>query len=76
MSCRIRGKFPEFEEGHRSTRGVIHRSFAKSITDCLKNPSTADKGSRFYVRNQRFKLLGPSELVGPAADDAEVCMFI
>ena len=69
-------KFPE--DGKRSTSGVVHRSFSKRIKDCLKDPSSADKTFRFYVKKENFELLdlpnlGLSDvLVVPSSDAAQV----
>ena len=69
-------KFPE--EGKRSTSGVIHQSFSKRIKDCLKDPSTAEKSFRFYVKKERFELLDlpnldlSDVLVVPSSDAAQV----
>ena len=71
-------KFPK--DSKRSTSSVVHLSFSKRIKDCLKDPSSADKTFRFYMKKEHFELLdlpnlGLSDvLVVPSSDAVQVRM--
>ena len=60
------------------TSGVVHLSFSKWIKDCLKDPSSADKIFRFYVKKEHLKFLDLSNLglsdilVVPSSDAVQV----
>ena len=47
----------KYPQQKRNTSGVIHKSFGQKIIECLKNPASADKNFRFYVKKGKFQLL-------------------
>ena len=70
-------KFPE--DGKHSTSGVVHLSISEWIKDCLKDPSSADKTFRFYVKKEHLEFLNLPNLglidvlVVPSSDAVQVC---
>ena len=72
------------KDSKHSTSGVVHLSFSKRIKDCLKDPSSADKTFRFYVKKEHFELLNLPNLglshvlvlVVPSSDAVQVRTYL
>ena len=47
-------KFPSVKRG---TSGVFHKEFGDKIKAAIKDPSSADKNMRFFVKKKGFQIL-------------------
>ena len=47
-------KFPSVKKG---TSGVFHKEFGDKIKAAIKDPSSVDKNSRFFVKKKGFQIL-------------------
>ena len=48
-------KFPP--DSKKGTRGVYHNDFGDRVRGAIKDPSSADKSLRFFVKKTRLQLL-------------------